>query len=81
MAQISITIPAEIEDLLNFLSLEQKRSKSELAAHALELGLSEYLESLIRRDVFKNLVDKRRAKESAASSETPPPHRNSPPPH
>jgi metal-responsive CopG/Arc/MetJ family transcriptional regulator len=71
MAQISITIPNDLEEILNLLSSEQKRSKSELASHALELGLAQYLEALNKREVYKSLVEKRKAKATeSASAET-----------
>lgn len=66
MAQISVTIPNDLDEILNFLSTEHKRSKSDLASHAIELGLAHYLESLNKREVYLSLVAKRRAKESAA---------------
>ena len=67
MAQISVTIPSDLDEILNFLSAEHRRSKSDLASHALEIGLTHYLESLNKREVYLSLVEKRRARESAAS--------------
>ena len=62
MAQISITIPNDVDEILSLMSAEQKRSKSELASHALEIGLAQYLESLNKRATYKMLAEERKAR-------------------
>ena len=62
MAQITITIPDSLEELLRSVAEDQGRPLSQLASICLEQGLYEQLEKLNKAEVYRNLIIKRSQK-------------------
>lgn len=64
MAQITITIPDHVKELLDFLCKEKKRPLSDLVSHCLEIGISQFVEAANKEEVYRSLIRKKSSGES-----------------
>lgn len=64
MAQITITIPDRIEEMLREIAINQGRPFSQLAALCLEQGFYEQLEKLNKSGVYDKLANKRKEEDA-----------------
>jgi hypothetical protein len=67
MAQITITIPENLDRVIRLLADDQDRSMSQISATCLEIGLYSFIESQNKVEVYRSLVQKRIKAQQAES--------------